>query len=355
MKLLMRPLDTLFFRDGKPFSLGENSWADGIFPPFPSVLYGALRTWYISNHTSAFSAEAIEESAGIKILGIQYRLPKGRHLPMPLDCVTPKDKNVVEQNREEKEKTYQAVALEFKEQSGSLSNHPLPGLLLPPEGLEVESLDDGLISNEGDLESYLQGTLTELKVKRLKDYAPSEPKVGIGRDNATNTATDSMLYRVGMRRASSFELLVEAELPGEHGAPASMMVKLGGEGKVVALEPSQERIRISEDAVVLRPGGFKLYFSTPAIFNKGWKPDLPFEAELLAAVVGKPLHIGGFDMAARNGRGYPKPMYKAVPAGSVYYYRTNESPETIMQRLHGKALSDMMPEQGFGIAYVGNI
>ena len=28
------PLDTVFFRDGKPFSWGEETWAEGIFPPY---------------------------------------------------------------------------------------------------------------------------------------------------------------------------------------------------------------------------------------------------------------------------------------------------------------------------------
>ncbi|HEC25711.1 MAG TPA: hypothetical protein ENI54_06865, partial [bacterium] len=43
-------LDTLFFRDGKPFTMAENRWADTVFPPFPSVIYGALRSAYFANH-----------------------------------------------------------------------------------------------------------------------------------------------------------------------------------------------------------------------------------------------------------------------------------------------------------------
>ena len=36
-------LDTLFFRDGKPFSMGENHWTNSIFPPNMSTVYGADR------------------------------------------------------------------------------------------------------------------------------------------------------------------------------------------------------------------------------------------------------------------------------------------------------------------------
>ena len=50
MLIKLDPLDTLFFRDGKPFSMGEETWGNCIFPPSPSVIYGALRTAYFSNH-----------------------------------------------------------------------------------------------------------------------------------------------------------------------------------------------------------------------------------------------------------------------------------------------------------------
>jgi CRISPR type III-B/RAMP module-associated protein Cmr3 len=41
------PNDTLFFRDGRPFSMGTETWATSIFPPYPSTVYGAIRSWLI--------------------------------------------------------------------------------------------------------------------------------------------------------------------------------------------------------------------------------------------------------------------------------------------------------------------
>ena len=38
------PDDVLFFRDGKPSSLGTDHYLHSLFPPHPSTLYGALRT-----------------------------------------------------------------------------------------------------------------------------------------------------------------------------------------------------------------------------------------------------------------------------------------------------------------------
>ncbi|NES01749.1 MAG: CRISPR-associated protein [Okeania sp. SIO2F4] len=40
----LTPLDVLLFRESKPFTPGEASWAKGIFPPLPSTVFQALRT-----------------------------------------------------------------------------------------------------------------------------------------------------------------------------------------------------------------------------------------------------------------------------------------------------------------------
>ena len=40
----IEPLDVLLFRESKPFSPGEGSWAKGSFPPLPSTVFQALRS-----------------------------------------------------------------------------------------------------------------------------------------------------------------------------------------------------------------------------------------------------------------------------------------------------------------------
>ncbi len=43
-KLIFEPLDTLFFRDGRPFNQGEgNGGVESLFPPSPTTLVGAAR------------------------------------------------------------------------------------------------------------------------------------------------------------------------------------------------------------------------------------------------------------------------------------------------------------------------
>ncbi len=52
----------------------------------------------------------------------------------------------------------------------------------------------------------------------------------------------------------------------------------------------------------------------------------------------------------------PKMLYRAVPAGSVYYFQLEKgSMEDVLDCFHGQIVSDVKgyQQQGFGIAYVG--
>ena len=62
--------------------------------------------------------------------------------------------------------------------------------------------------------------------------------------------------------------------------------------------------------------------------------------------------VGGFDI--RNRR--PKPTYYAVPQGSVYYFELIEGKiEDVIEKIHGKSISEKYSEQGFGISFVGGV
>lgn len=364
MRIIAKPLDTLFFRDGKPFSMGDESWADGVFPPYPSVIYGALRSWFISNHPDEITDNLIDNiSAKIKINSIYYDYLGALHFPMPLDMVEKKRKRKddeaerQERNREEREKTYEVTKLKLK-QKQTITNYGLPEMLYETEA--VENVENGLIDID-DLEMYLGGTLNNTKIKKIKDIVLSEAKVGIGRDKRTNGTLEGNLYRVGMRRTENLRIIIDFDLPASNFRKAHF-IKMGGEGKVVSFEEDKEDDQfhdIDKNTIYLKNNKeFKLYLATPAIFKNGWKPNLEqfgIRADLVAAAVGKPLNIGGFDIKKRK----PKYMLKAVPAGSVYYYRTTENPETILKELQGKLISDEInridtKKEGYGLTFVGN-
>jgi len=340
-------LDTLFFRDGKPFSMGDDTWADGIFPPPPSVIYGALRTAYLSKNISEFKNVNTDEdkTAKMKISFLSYYLKSKFYFPCPLDIV--KDKA----NDNSK---YYLLRLKPKSDSFFL-NFDLP-YILKSEG-EVEEAD-GLIEKIA-LSDYLLHCKPPKSLLEKSKHFLEEPKVGIGRNNETHIGEDGMLYRVGMKRLyDNFGLVVGINdlTLSEEG-----IMRLGGEGKSVVFS-SKTADKPIEPPIFKLPEKlsgdyFKVYLSTPAIFKDGWQPshDIVGGAELIAAAVGKPIHVGGFDMKPKNGKKpRPKPMRRAVPAGSVYYYKGTLDQA---KQIHLNPISDDAQDclQGFGIALIGDI
>lgn len=344
------PLDTLFFRDGKPFFMGEETWADGIFPPFPSVIYGALRTAYFANHIGEIGkANTAEDPTNdLRIRGIYLKHGEDVYVPLPLDCVREKGG--------EKDK---ALMLQMTKINTNFScNCPTDHIL--KDDKEVETTE-GAILRISVLEDYLENkTDGKFSIKVLSDLIRTESKIGIGRNNQTRASDESRLYRVGMRRLDDVKMLVDFE--GIDNFQSEGMLKLGGENKAAAYQEN-----LAKDLSVYEPkiegDRFKLYLLTPAFFKKGWVPewidDTTLEGtyagirlKLLTAAIGKHLPIGGFDMKA----GKPKPMRKAVPAGSVYYFEFKGDSQNVMDCFHGKSVSEYdSQKEGYGITFVGGV
>lgn len=344
MIIKLDPIDTLFFRDGKPFTMGAETWADGLFPPFPSVIYGTLRSAYFAQNINELAKANRDDdpTKDLKIKGIYYSVGDNIYLPMPKDCVKVKD-----------DKKNEAIKLmPFNNQW--ISNCPTGYLLKTKDAIEVEGIEGGLF-NTNTFKDY-QSLMTEtFPFVPISDHIIIEPKIGIGRDNSTRTSEESRLYRIGMRRLKDIFIIVDFE---GFELPERGIMKVGGEGKAVTYEICSG-IRINDPEIKNRK--FKLYLSTPAIFENGWLPkgmdENTLEGELkgikvrlLTAVIGKPLYVGGFDMKNKQ----PKPMRKAVPAGSVYYFEILESDVSIVQPFHGQPISDRGydKKQGFGTAYL---
>ncbi|GBE54809.1 CRISPR-associated protein [archaeon BMS3Bbin15] len=348
-------LDTLFFRDGKPFTMGEDTWSNGLFPPSPSVLYGAIRSAYFSNHIDELkkATKNDDPTKNLKIVGVcVYLSDKDKtYLPLPNNCVQKKD------NKE----TVVSV-LPMNGLKDVKSSCPAKYALKSVEN--VANVGGGLIKIDS-LKEYLECSKDSFSsILKMADRVLPEPKIGIGISKETGTSEEGKLYRVDMMRlenkkGKSLSLVIDFE---GLDLPERGMMKLGGEGKAVSYQKS-EPVNFSVDKSKLDGDRFKLYLSTPAIFKNGWLPQWIDEntlegeykglkLQLLTASIGKPILIGGFDMKARK----PKPMYKAVPAGSMYYFEIIKGDlESALEVFDQKAISDFYPVQGFGIAYVGGI
>lgn len=350
MKIHISPLDTVAFMSGKPFTMGEETAGEQVFPPYPSTLFGAV-----------VSAVALQKNGEkpdfqsvlnrLKITSIFLVKDGKRMYPMPKDCA------LVDEKKDESTHRVQSKTKLLKlENNTDITNNTLPMILKTGEG-HVKSADDQLF-REIDFKGYLTGSNDVFDSQPLSDFISSDFKVGIARDNNSRTASEGKLYRVEMKRMEKDfsdinKIAFEVEFEGGE-LPEQGVLKLGAENKSASY--------LKVDSVLPEfkvPSGdvFKVYLATPAIFNKGWQPTY-FEgkAQLVATAMGKPMSIGGFDLAKK----WPKEMVKAVPAGSVYYYQwnsavTQQERVDILQQINGKSISEARVNEGFGIALVGEV
>lgn len=354
MEIRIAPLDTLFFRDGKPFEKGENTWADGTVIPNPTVLYGALRTAFATENDITFQELAegkALDKGNFKIQGIYFRIGGDNLLPLPLDLVEyNKEPSIKDAEKEKKRYEVKPLSIERTEIVSSKQSIKNYFLVSKDKGVQVEELENGLIVTT-ELAKYLKGELESTIAYKLNDHVKNEPKIGIGRENDTKVSEDANLFRVDMKRGDEFQIGVTLYVDEKYNY--GELVRLGGETKMVQLYKPRRPMKIHANQIDFSNGYFKVYFSTPAILDDGTPATLlesliGRKPTLISSAVGKTLHIGGFDMAKKK----PKPMYKCVPAGSVFYYKT-DSDISLLNDKQGTSLSDKLSEQGFGVCYFG--
>lgn len=360
MEIRIEPLDTLFFRDGKPFTMGEDSWADSNMLPSPSVIYGALRTAVATENGISF--EEVEKQLNKDNFSVEsiYFYTDQNRLPMPLDFVELEGNA----NRNEKNQEWLVHALTLMPKNKLVYKdkaYPITHFLKPIAQADI--IEDGLITT-ADFEEYLQGYLEETKVKRIgKNYIKNEPKIGIALDDFSKTSQESSLFRTDMKRyhylnerenGNFMQNSLQIGIRLKTDLAFNSLVRFGGEGKIIQLldfTNNNLSFKVNTEDIEFEDGLFKVYLATPAIFINGLPnllKKLKIKATLLTACIGKPLNIGGYDLSKNE----PKKMYKAVPAGSVFYFKS-EDDLSLLHQNQGIALSDVYPEQGFGIAYFG--
>lgn len=351
------PLDTVFFRDGSPFTMGRETWGQSRFPPPPSVVYGALRTRYFAENPDRLE-EAGQDgpTSDARLMSLHLRDDGISHFPLPRDLVEPEEE--VDEDTGISVKRLCTTSMP----TGSVGLGSPPHVLSHPK--EVGSIRNAFL-DLFDLEEYLHGRNSSLRAYRLydDDLVHREPKIGIRMDRDTRAADDGFLYRVGLHRLGkdvSFGVRFDNLSVNETG-----MLKLGGEGKGARYEiladeppvPDPPRNQIAADEA------FVLYLATPAIFEHGWLPGwvdpaslrgrkLGVTVRLQAAAVGKPGAIGGWNVK----EGHPKPLHRSVPAGSIYHFTLEDgTTESVVEAFHDVRISDERDYAGFGHAFVGAV
>jgi len=369
-------IDSLFFRDGKAFSMGQDSFAQGIFPPYPPTIYGALRTEYFSNHLNQFELRETDSDPTnkLKIKGIYISYHEKLYAPVPNDIVLEKTNG--------ENKLYKLTLT-------SLSNNNIISSckydLIPKAMSNVENIFNGWM-NIDDLAEYLKNdkinenwtiepekldlqlpTRQSYTIIRLTNHVVMEPKVGIKISPDSRTTEESYLYTLNRMRPINFQIVVDFDFD-DINLPSRGIVRLGGRSGKVNFKIIDENhefcqkiknlkeLSLQNLTTALQNGLIiKIYLETPSIFTdfydplplKNFIPGIPLN--IISCAIQKPLYIGGFNIK----EGTPRPMYKAIPSGCIYYLKTPNGSENKKVSENLENLSEIHPKKGFGVFFIG--
>jgi len=363
------PEDVLFFRDGRPSSMGDDHYLRSLFLPYPSTLYGMARTrrllenGYELSHVSETWWRALpgELRAEIGEWGdygsLQLRGPwlvresprndEGEILlPAPLDLHV----EVAAADRKDgPRKVTKVVRLltPANKPAGDWSHrlavlHPCEyddGRWIdwePAVATKAPRPAQGWFLTMGGVDRWIAGlTPAPDDFVDSKTLWSVETRTGLGLQPLRRISQDRMLYTFGFIRLAR-GVSIGFELAGGE-LQVDVHVRLGGENRVAYLQKGPSLNKALQ--TTQQPAAESVYsLIAPALFEGGSAPDAP----LSAAVVSDSVRVGGWNLASPG----PKPLWRAVPAGSVYYI-DGPPPEQL------SSLS-LQAKEGFGVMLRGS-
>jgi CRISPR-associated protein Cmr3 len=356
------PDDVLFFRDGKPSTLGEDHYLASLFPPNPSTLYGALRTRRLLDEKADLARlgeiwltlpEALRAEIGPwgGFGSLEQRGPwllRGEEILVP----APADVGVVRVGPAVREVA--RYRLDEAPRAGGWSHslslfRPVDAAGKPLATAPASAAPDYWLTLPG-LTTWAAGGVpaAEALVHRDELYRP-EPRTGVGLEAGHRLAAKHKLFTFGfVRLAPGVDLGFEVRgtaLAAEGG------LRLGGDAKMGELSPGPA-LALPEPPEAA--GRFTLCFLTAALSSRGaYPPEACARLKLLGAHLRGAALVGGWDLAT----GRSKPLRRAIPPGSVFVFDDAEGDAAAA--LHGRNLCDFPGEalarQGFGLAVAGKL
>lgn len=391
MRLFIEPTEPLLFRTARPFDAGENNLAESIFPPTPETLQGALRAALATHWNTAktlqenFADPALTDLIGDRDGYGRFRLTtitlarRKRHeaqsgngagvieylYPMPSTILLGED-NVEHQARLIPKERPATIHTNLSDEKYLLyQNQPLEGkpttrkYWLTRKGLWKALLTEEDIAKE-DMVSASTIYITE-------------PRLGIGMNNATKTTQEGFLYQVHMIRMNhlvdhdyTYGFVVDIRIAHQHSGtdtyPESLIddeqtqqllrlsdegwLTLGGERRAARFEVIKSPEAEEQAGSGLSAKGNMLYLLTPAAFDRGWQPASWAKwAEPVAVAMERYQPIGGWLLTPGSAGGQNKPQRRCVPAGSIYFFK-----ETVTASI---PFTDYGREIGYGITFAG--
>lgn len=382
IQIHIEPMDTLFFRDHRPFNAGEETTAEFNFPS-PLTFFGAIGSAVLDGTKGVELRKFVRGIGGyehpklgkydpdLKNTGMKL---KGPFLHREGEVFFPPPANLWISILGKKPSTYY-TSLPYEtdwEWDIKRENQNLRPLKMPTKS-EMKPLDEYISAKV--LTQYLSNSLPPtIPVKSKEEFFAKEDRYGHALSRDSLTVEEGYLYtathlrfkdELGKRKYIKTGFTLIAEGIDETDLP-DKMISLGGERRRAMISVSRGDKLVPEQLEVLNAikstKKFFIYLATPAIFRNGWYRDFPSEfdgAVMVGAAVKKPMYISGWKVSGDSFRGKPRPMKRAVPAGSIYFFEAeswnDERFETLYKKYHFKeSLSDEYPSAGFGIGLIGS-
>lgn len=358
-------LDSLFFREARPFDSIGGSELSSVFPPPTSTLAGAIRSaigefngvdWqrYLLDYPELKQQLGDSDSLGeFSIAGVFLSRSdeegnRERLYPVPAHLVKAAGRL-----------NFLCVGKAVRCDLGE--NVQLAAAPKDAEGEaidSVKSLENHWLTQAG-FEQVLHGQCPALKdLVPAKALFDKETRLGIGRNNQTRTAEIGLLYQTQhIRPTPALAIDVEINHPQSMSYPTSGIVRLGGEGRGASFQVAPETHTLPTCPDAENVQGIKLillssvyvpqtevYVPLPSFtkVEQGgrtvWQGKINgIELTLHCAILGKALREGGWDLQNKK----PKAVRSLVPAGSVFYCSVdNGNIKTALTTLHGQQIAD---------------
>ena len=362
-KLIFTPLDTLFFRDGRPFNQGEsNAGVESQFPPSPVTMVGAARVALARANSWPGRGKWIDTTKsdlggdGDKLDNISF---SGPLLECSGEPVFPVPASLIGKLLEGGHPQAVARLKPGEEMRCDLGeNIRLPAQDVPDgDTIEGRKLLEGWWLSRGGLARVLNGGIPE-----KSDYVSqeslwkTEPKVGNQIDADKGTVVEGMLYSTDhVRLADGVTLVmgVEDSLGLRNPFPDKAQVPLGGEArsgwleKKDAWDPLPSRPKRTKTSGLVQ---YAVHVLTPLDVKYPPMPGQPFAGlpgTVVSACLSRAQRWGGWDSAQFE----PKPMKPHLAPGSVLFMETTED-EKAIHDLHGTHIGNRTT-WGFGLIAIG--
>ncbi len=348
----INPLDTLFFRDGISYNMGETQTnVESMFPPPPATIVGAIRARIAMNLGWPGKGEwnqSISETIGSgNILG--KLIFDGPFVGHKNEILFPIPRHVLGSKKEENKYKINTI-LPGSEILSDLGKIKYPTIAADSGFKNIENL----YITTSALQKLLYGTNIEhmdtIDTIHFDEVFKKEPTVGIKRDYEKLTVKDGNLFsRIFVRMEKDSYLIMNLDCNGCDSVLQNLkgIMTVGGESKGAYIEEMEKPV-FPEAPSEYQSNRFLVYIATPTDIGKidiNYKVPELGNAKIVSGCIGNPVMIGGW-----NFKKGPEELRPYIPPGSVLFMEGDGNAD--IKSFNNKKIGKKT-EYGFGHILIG--